>query len=262
STMTLRARWIRRGAYGVIALALLIAVWVLVSTPWSSMQKGAAPAGGSTGSLSVALEPKDARLLLDGAQVKDGNDPQWSAPRLSAGTEHTLTGRRQGYQDQSVAVILKAGEERSVKIALQANNNQIVVLSSPPNAQVWVDGEKKGLTPALLASLDPSAGHAITVEKKCYRSWQFALPPRAGPRQVAATLQAAPGACPGSHLETTGMPAPADLPDDAAATATLGFLNLGSRPSAQVLIDGVDIGQTTPLLAWPLHKGTHRLRLT
>src|SRR5206468_1188177 len=40
STMTLRARWIRRGAYGVIALALLIAVWVLVSTPWSSMQKG------------------------------------------------------------------------------------------------------------------------------------------------------------------------------------------------------------------------------
>ena len=58
------------------------------------------------------------------------------------------------------------------------------------------------------------------------------------------------------------MPAPNDLPDDAAATATLGFLNLGSRPSAQVLIDGVDIGQTTPLLAWPLHKGTHRLRLT
>jgi hypothetical protein len=28
-----------------------------------------------------------------------------------------------------------------------------------------------------------------------------------------------------------------------------------------VLIDGVDIGQTTPLLAWPLRKGTHRLRL-
>jgi hypothetical protein len=54
------------------------------------------------------------------------------------------------------------------------------------------------------------------------------------------------------------MPAPPGLPDDAA---TLGFLNLGSRPPAQVQIDGVDIGQTTPLLAWPLTSGTHKVRL-
>ena len=76
-----------------------------------------------------------------------------------------------------------------------------------------------------------------------------------------STLQPAPGACPGSHLETTGMPSPADLPDEAAASAILGFLNLGSRPSAQVMIDGVDIGQTTPLLAWPLRSGPHQLKL-
>jgi hypothetical protein len=57
------------------------------------------------------------------------------------------------------------------------------------------------------------------------------------------------------------MPAPADVPDDAQASATLGFLNLGSRPTAQVQIDGVDIGQSTPLLAWPLKNGPHKLRL-
>ena len=147
------------------------------------------------------------------------------------------------------------------KIALQAKVSPVIVLSSPPGAQVYVDGERKGQTPAWLALLDPAVAHAISVEKKCYRAWQVALPPHAGPRQLAATLLPAPGACPGSHLETSGMPAPPDLPDDAAATATLGFLNLGSRPSAQVLIDGVDIGQTTPLLAWPLHNGPHRLRL-
>jgi hypothetical protein len=28
-----------------------------------------------------------------------------------------------------------------------------------------------------------------------------------------------------------------------------------------VLIDGVDIGQRTPLLSWPLRKGSHRIRL-
>ena len=144
---------------------------------------------------------------------------------------------------------------------LQAKVSPVVVLSSPPGAQVYVDGERKGQTPAWLALLDPAVPHAISVEKKCYRAWQVALPPRAGPRQVAATLSPAPFACPGSHLEPTGMPAPEGLPDDAAATLTLGFLNLGSRPSAQVLIDGVDIGQTTPLLAWPLRNGPHRLRM-
>ena len=161
----------------------------------------------------------------------------------------------------SPEVTLEPGEPKTVPIVPQTLSSPIVVLSSPPGAQVWVDGERKGQTPAWLALLDPSLQHAISVEKKCYRAWQMALPPRAGPRQLAATLTPAPGACPGSHLETTGMPAPADLPDDAAATATLGFLNLGSRPSAQVLIDGVDIGQTTPLLAWPLHHGPHQVRL-
>jgi len=156
---------------------------------------------------------------------------------------------------------LDQGEPKTLKIALQESANSITVLSSPQGAQVYADGEKKGLTPAYLSTLDPAVSHAISVEKKCYRSWQVALPPHAGPRQLAASLQPAPGACPGSHLEASGMPMRADLPDDAAAAATLGFLNLGSRPSAQVLIDGVDIGQTTPLLAWPLHQGTHRLHL-
>jgi len=117
------------------------------------------------------------------------------------------------------------------------------------------------VTPAYLPGIDSKSDHAVTVEKKCYRAWQIALPARSGRRQLAATLQVEPGACPGRHLEAAGMPAPEGLPDEAAASATLGFLNLGSRPSAQVLVDGVDIGQTTPLIAWPLRNGPHRVSL-
>ncbi len=43
--------------------------------------------------------------------------------------------------------------------------------------------------------------------------------------------------------------------------ASLGFLSLGSRPSASIFIDGVDIGRTTPLVQWPLKVGKHKLRL-
>ena len=242
-------------------LALSIALWALLSTPKPRARQSLPGEPVNTGSLSVTLQPADAQLLLDGAQVKDSGDPQWSEPRLTAGIEHTLTARRDGYAEQSVPVTLGRGEQKALAIQLKAAASQITVLSSPPGAQVYVDGDRRGVTPAFLSTLDPGQDHAITVEKKCYRSWQMALPPGAGQRQLAATLQPAPGACPGSHLEASGMPAPAGLPDEAAASATLGFLNLGSRPSAQVMIDGVDIGQTTPLLAWPLRKGTHQLKL-
>jgi hypothetical protein len=117
------------------------------------------------------------------------------------------------------------------------------------------------MTPAYLTALDPAEPHAISVEKKCYRAWQVAVPSHAGPRELAATLLPATGACPDSHLEKTGMPAPSGLPEEAKAIATVGFLNLGSRPSAQVQIDGVDIGQATSLVAWPLTSGTHKVRL-
>ncbi|MGZ6142010.1 MAG: protein kinase domain-containing protein [Myxococcales bacterium] len=261
STLTRRARWMRRIQIGIVLLALSIALWALLSTPKPRARPGVPGEPVNAGALSVTLQPADAQLLLDGAQVKDSGDPQWSEPRLTAGVEHTLTARRSGYAEQSVPVTLARGEQKALTIKLQAAASQIIVLSSPPGAQVYVDGERKGVTPSYLSTLDPGAGHAITVEKKCYRSWQIAVPPGAGQRQLAASLMPAPGACPGSHLEATGMPAPADLPDEAAASATLGFLNLGSRPSAQVLIDGVDIGQTTPLLAWPLKNGPHQLKL-
>ena len=156
------------------------------------------------------------------------------------------------------AVAFDRGEQKSLAPTLDPVASEITVLSAPPGAQVWVDGMNKGVTPALLRSIDPAARHAITVEKECYRAWQVSLPARPGRRELAATLQPASGACPGRRLEKSGM---AELPEEAKGGATLGFLSLGSRPPAGVLIDGVDIGQTTPLLAWPIKSGPHRVRL-
>jgi serine/threonine protein kinase len=152
---------------------------------------------------------------------------------------------------------LERAEQKSPAIKLDAVASEITVLSSPPGAQVWLDGVRKGVTPAFLPSIDPAARHAITVEKKCYRPWQVSIPARAGRRELAATLQLAPGVCVG-QIEMSGM---ADLPEAAKEGATIGFLSLGSRPSANVLVDGVDIGHTTPLPAWPLKSGSHRVRL-
>ena len=140
-----------------------------------------------------------------------------------------------------------------------ARRGLMLVLSSPSGAQVYLDGLRKGVTPVYLSDFDPARTHAVTVEKKCYRAWQVAIPGGTGLRELAATLVAAPGACPGHLEKADGMGPPKDLPDD--ARLTLGFLSLASRPTAHVVIDGVDIGQTTPLLSWPLRDGRHKIKL-
>jgi serine/threonine protein kinase len=154
--------------------------------------------------------------------------------------------------DVAVALPVEAPPQPQL---INGDQNRISVASSPPGAQVWVDGIQRGVTPLVLPPLDAQGTHAISVEKKCYRGWQVALPPNPGRRELAATLAPQPLTCFGTRLEKTGMPVvPGGEP-------ILGFLNLESKPAAQVLIDGVDLGQSTPLLGWPLQAGSHQVSL-
>ncbi len=259
STSSRRTQWIRRAQLSVVALALAVAVWALVSSPRAASKRVATGAPG-VASLKVTTDPPDALLLLDGAQVKGEREAQWSEPLLAAGVEHVLTARHDGFAERSMTVNLKPGEESTLSLQLTAAAGELVVRSSPPGAQVFVDGERKGVTPAYLPNLDAARSHAVSLEKKCYRSWQAAVPAHAGRRELAATLEPAASACPGRRLEKSeGMPAP-EVPDEVPAS-TLGFLSLGSRPAANVIIDGVDIGHMTPLLSWPLKPGSHRVRV-
>jgi serine/threonine protein kinase len=78
----------------------------------------------------------------------------------------------------------------------------------------------------------------------------------AAPASFAAASQPA-----GPAMRNGPAAAAPDMPSAPAAPAALGFLSLGSRPPANVVIDGVDIGRTTPLPSWPLKAGSHRIKL-
>ena len=256
STLTVRQRWIRgvQVALGVVALG--VAAWAWLSVPHHKEDTQGPPAG----SLTVTTEPNDALVLLDGALVKEALDKDYTEPKLSAGAEHVLTVRRDGFTERQVQVTLQKGEQRVLALALEPLPNQLTVRSSPSGAQVFVDGQKAGTTPAYVPSVDPDKPHAVVLEKKCFKPWQQGLPPNAGRREVMATLEPIPGACPGQRLEREEKPMP-ELPTDPAQMASIGFLSLGSRPSAQIYIDGVDIGRTTPIVQWPLKVGAHKIRL-
>ena len=258
STLTRRARWMVRGQLALVALAIGGAVWAWLSVPHTKEDVSGSPPAGS---LSVTTEPEDAIVLLDGAQVKTPLDRDFTEPKLSAGVEHIVTVRREGFSEQVLPLTLLVGEKKMLPVKLQPLPGQLTVRSSPGGAQVFLDGNKVGVTPAYLPDVKQAEAHAIVLEKKCFRTWQVAIPANAGKREVAATLEPIPGACLGLRAEKEEKPAP-ELPlGDPAAMASLGFLSLGSRPSANVVIDGVDIGRTTPLQQWPLKVGKHKIKL-
>jgi eukaryotic-like serine/threonine-protein kinase len=258
STLTRRARWVRRGQLALLAGAIGVALWAWLSVPHTKEDPTGAP---PSGSVSVTTEPEDAVVLLDGAQVKDPLDRDFTEPKLSSGTEHVLTVRRDGFVEQVLPMTLQAGEKKVLQVKLLPLPGQLTVRSSPGGAQVFLDGAKVGITPAYLPDVKQEEAHAIVLEKRCFRAWQVAIPAHAGKREIAATLEAIPGACMGQRVEKEEKASP-ELPvDDPAAMASLGFLSLGSRPSANVVIDGVDIGRTTPLVQWPLKVGKHKVKL-
>ena len=259
STLTRRARWVRRGQVALLVVAISVALWAWLSVPHKKEDPTGAP---PSGSITLTTEPEDAVVLLDGAQVKDPHDRDFTEPKLSAAVEHVLTVRREGFVEQLLPVTLQAGEKKVLPIKLQPLPGQLTVRSSPSGAQVFLDGAKVGLTPAYLPDVKQDGAHAVVLEKKCFRTWQVAIPAHAGKREVAATLEPIPGACPGSRMDKEERTPTPELPvDDPAAMASLGFLSLGSRPSANVVIDGVDIGRTTPLVQWPLKVGKHKIKL-
>jgi serine/threonine protein kinase len=253
-----RARWARRGQAALLVVALGVLLWAWLSL-WHKQEP---PPSTPTASLVVTTEPEDAQVLLDGAQVKDPLDRGYTEPGLSAGVQHVLTVRRDGFAEQVSQLTLQAAEQKVLLVKLQPLPGQLTVRSTPSGAQVFLDGQKVGLTPAYLPEVKQGQSHAIVLEKHCFRTWQVAVPANAGRREVAATLEPVPGACPGQRQEREERPPAPELPlGNPAAMASLGFLSLGSRPSANVVIDGVDIGRTTPIVQWPLKVGKHRVRL-
>ena len=103
ASLTRRARMVRLAQYGIVLVPLAVAAWAVLSTPRPRAPQAASEEPGTVGSLAVTLEPADAQLLLDGALVKDSSDGQWSAQKLSAGSEHVLTARRDGFAEQSAS---------------------------------------------------------------------------------------------------------------------------------------------------------------
>ncbi len=116
-----------------------------------------------TGILVVRTEPDGGEILLDGKPV--GRAPA-TLDEVPAG-EHQLSARL-GEQQGTLDVRVRSGQVERVTIRLQAGPGVTVkILSTPPDATVYLDGAVRGTTP--LVAADVAAGlHTVRLEAPGY----------------------------------------------------------------------------------------------
>jgi serine/threonine protein kinase len=245
----------RRKPVAALVLAALAGLTALALILWKRETTSASP----TGLVTIVADPEDAELSLDGAPLKDSLDRGPIEAHLAPGIEHAVGAHREGFVDQLQRIQVARGDKRELRIVLQRPPGQLTIHSSPPGAQILLDGRERGATPALLTDVDPARAHVLTLEKRCFLPFKLSLAAREDVREVSATLEPVRGPCAGQPAVRGPATGAAEAPK---AMGRAGFLSLASRPSASVSIDGADIGRSTPLVAWPLQPGPHAVKLS
>jgi diacylglycerol kinase family enzyme len=119
-----------------------------------------------TGSIMIESEPTEAKIFLDGEEA--GTTPDTLSP-ITIGA-HAVEIRMDGYEVWSDIANVEPEKESSLKALLQIKNGSIRVESTPPNANIYLDGEKAGTTPDTLLSIVPGQ-HEVEVKMDDYEAW-------------------------------------------------------------------------------------------
>ncbi len=128
------------------------------------------------GQMSVDSTPQGAQFQVDGK-----SNPSWVTPFTLAGLDpgqHTVTVNKAGYSSDTRAISVASGGKAFVMAHLNQLMATLAVSSTPPGANVYIDGRDTGkLTPAQV-SVDKGQ-HIVLVRKQGYldetTSAQFVL---------------------------------------------------------------------------------------
>jgi len=137
------------------------------------------------GRLEIASNPSEASVNVDGEFR--GRTP--IALRLSPGRAHRVALSKPGYETTTRELSVAADSGRRLQIDLPPQVGEIAVVSTPPGAEVWVDGVRRGSTPATLELTTVS--HTIDIRLEGYATERAELTPRPGfPQKLERTLLA------------------------------------------------------------------------
>jgi len=137
----------------------------------------------------IQLEPADGTLQLtsspSGATVTVNGQYRGTTPlkvALEPETDHQLTLFYNGYQSARRSLSLSAGEQTDMAVKLQPSLGEIQVIASPTDAEVWIDGVRRGAQGQTYKL--PARPHRIELRKSGYATAVRTVTPQPGLDQV------------------------------------------------------------------------------
>jgi serine/threonine protein kinase len=147
----------------------------------------------------------------------------------------------------------KKRKKKTTRVASRdaKGGSSILVKSTPPGAEILLNGKKIGKTPTTVGGLNPRKNYFMVIKKDGYKPFFQGVKLKGKKRVVVdATLQ--PGKFAASKKGGSKK----------ASGGGKGFLIANTKPWARVIIDGKDTGQWTPIVGkkkLSLSAGSHKI---
>ncbi|HEX3475119.1 MAG TPA: PEGA domain-containing protein, partial [Kofleriaceae bacterium] len=162
-----RRRWFTYIVSGLIAVSVAAGVTFLVIR----LSRDATP---TTGSVHVVSVPTGADVWFDGTLMGD-RTPLTIEP-VPIGTRHKIEVSLRHYQRYTEEVsIPKAGGTVQMLAQLTSLTGKIAINTTPGGAQIWINGQPRGMTPTTLSGIDIDSTPSIELMHKDFGKYLVPL---------------------------------------------------------------------------------------
>jgi formylglycine-generating enzyme required for sulfatase activity len=146
------------------------------------------------GRVELVSQPGDAAVSVNGEYR--GRTPL--ELRLAPGREYRITLSRPGHETVVRELSVAADSGRRVEVELPVQLGEVEVVSTPPSAEIWVDGQRLGTTPGTLELM--AVQHEIEVRQSGFAAKTMPVTPRPGfPQRLQFELESLDAASGGGY---------------------------------------------------------------
>jgi hypothetical protein len=184
------------------------------------------------GLLVVTTQPPGARVTVDGKALEETTPTALRGLRPGA---HDIAVEKAGFATVERHIAVGDDERQAFDLVLPPNSRRVEVATVPANATLYVDGHLVPGTTPLTVALTEEDFHELRVERAGYETATRALKPEDADPVVTLTMQ------------------PERQPR--------GTLLVDSQDVAEVWLDGIATGLTTPTLGFRVTEGDHVVEL-
>jgi tRNA A-37 threonylcarbamoyl transferase component Bud32 len=213
--------------WATVATALLLVAASVAALRWRGRAESAAGA-----LLVITTQPPGARVTLDGHAL---TEPTPTALRGLGAGPHEVALAHEGFGAVERRVTLEPGGRSALDVTLPPRSRRVDVITVPAGAALWVDGQLAPTPTPTTVTLTDDDFHELRAELAGYESALRAVKPE--DREGALTLELTPERRP------------------------RGTLVVEAHDVAEVWVDGVSTGLTTPTLGFHVPVGEHAVEL-